>query len=112
MSMTWGEPRLLVPPAKFSFPAYLAAIICVPWGTAEVTKAAMPLVKETGSPSGEPSEVNWTAPAGTAVLGAAAVKVAVMVRLDVVGEGLAEEARKPVTEAGVMVNWPSIKMNW
>src|SRR5258708_5186374 len=107
MLMTWIAPRPLVVPKKFPSPVYSAVMGCVPWDRAEVVKLATPLPRLAGEPSGRPSHLNWTVPLGIPLPSATAESVAVKVRFEPVGDGLAEEVTLLSTEAGVMARVPS-----
>src|SRR5208282_158203 len=108
--MLWFGFRLLVLPKKLPSPGYRAVIVCVPCESEEVLRLAMPLVKVAGKPSGALSARNCTVPVGVPLPGETAVKVAVKVTFEPVGDGLAEDETALVVLAGVIVSWPLTKL--
>src|SRR5258708_3463289 len=110
MFTTWLDPRPLVLPKKFPSPTYSAVIACVPCGNEDSVRLAVPRLSPEGEPSGEPSALNCTAPAGVPAPGETAETAAVKVRFDPVRDGLAEDATVMAEDAGVMFSVPLTKL--
>ena len=81
-----------------------------PWDNAAVARLATPLLKVAGKPSIPPSALNCTDPPGNPLPGATAATLALKVRFDPGGQGLAEEIRAIWDEAGVIVSQPLLNV--
>src|SRR5258708_36753139 len=103
MFTTWLDPRPLVLPKKFPSPTYSAVIACVPCGNEDSVRLAVPRLSPEGEPSGEPSALNCTAPAGVPAPGETAETAAGKGRFDPVRDGLAEDPTVLAEERGVIV---------